>query len=67
MMNAALHAFAASGPDDLVHGVTDYAQMERDQLASIKNAESRLNTMIAEFRDKQSSLVALVNKHNPEE
>eukprot|EP00035_Acanthoeca_spectabilis_P023185 m.448163 g.448163 ORF g.448163 m.448163 type:complete len:212 (-) comp19624_c0_seq1:1331-1966(-) len=67
MMNAALHAFAASGPDDLVHGVTDYAKMERDQLASIKNAELRLNTMIAEFRDKQSSLVALVNKHNPEE
>mmetsp|Transcript_119036 Transcript_119036/g.167323 ORF Transcript_119036/g.167323 Transcript_119036/m.167323 type:complete len:214 (-) Transcript_119036:16-657(-) len=66
-MNAALHAFAASGSDDLVHGVINYAEMEREQIASIVDAEKRLGQMISEFKDKQSSLLSLVNKHKLDE
>lgn len=67
MMNSALHDFAATGSDELVNGVCDYAAIEQEQLASIDEAEKRLGQMISEFKDKQKSLMAIVKKRKAED
>eukprot|EP00037_Helgoeca_nana_P007290 m.66573 g.66573 ORF g.66573 m.66573 type:complete len:214 (+) comp18097_c0_seq1:214-855(+) len=67
MMNSALHEFAATGSDELVNGVCDYAAIEQEQLASIDEAEKRLGQMISEFKDKQKSLMAIVKKRKAED
>ena len=62
MMNAALHAFAASGSDEIVNGVQDYPEVERQQLESIAAAEEKLGKMIADFKEKHRSLQVLASK-----
>jgi len=62
MMNTAVNNFAASGSAEIVHGVYDYKALEREQLAAMAAAEAKLVQMIAQFKDKQLSLQALVSK-----